>query len=68
MAGPFCIREQGTNSWVGLDIDSSGMSIHLGSIFHAHEFYEPSAAQSFLSRLAERYPSRKFEIIPRTLP
>lgn len=61
---PFAIRKTGTDLWLNTTIDSSGMSVFWGSIFHKDEFESREAAEQLKRRVLERYPHENLEVIP----
>lgn len=67
MASSFMIRKCFSNSWLETTIDSFGMRVHFGSILHADTFNTREDAEKFLTRVQERYPTEKLEIIPESL-
>lgn len=65
--GPFRIRKFGTNLWLHVDIDSSGMSVVWADITHSEEFKNWNDARKMLARVSERYPREHLEIVPKEI-
>lgn len=53
--GPFFIRQSGTNWWLYVDIDSSGMSINWVNRSLATSFQTRKDAEAMIARVKERY-------------